>query len=181
MGRRCAPCRTESRWMTEHRRWPCRMSGRTFHIPVSRSTDRPILENHSTRAHGYSLPLCEKEKNNWIHTTFIPHIPGFSSFSTTKAQSRCGALPRQSGQDRMCSWNIPRRLHSSLGGVGAKKDAMAEWNTEILPSITGQSSRSTSSDVISAFLLSWLKRKQWANVASWGWSIWTASASRDCG
>jgi hypothetical protein len=157
MGRRCTPRRMESRCTTEHRRWPCRTSGRTFHIPVSKSGDRPILENHWTRAHGYSLLLWVKEKNNWIRATFIPRIPGFSSSSTMKAQSRRGAFPRHRGQDRMRSRRIPRRPHSSLG---AKKDAMAEWNTEILPSITGQSLSSMSADVISAFSLTWSKRKQ---------------------
>ena len=178
MGRRCAPRRMELRWITEHRRWPCCISGRTFHIPVSGSGERPILENHSTRAHGYCLPLCEKEKNNWMRTTFIPRIPGFSSSSTTKAQSRRGALPRQSWQDRIRSRRIPRIPHSSLG---EKKEAMAEWNTEILPSIAGQSSRSTSSDVTLAFLLSWSKRKRRVNAGSWSWLIWTESASRDRG
>ena len=165
MGRWCAPCKMESRWITERRRWPCQMSGRTFHIPVSESREWPILENHSTRAQGYCLLLCENENNNWIHATFIPHIPGLASSSTMKTQSWYGALPRHSGQDRMRSQCIPRSPHSSLG---AKKEAMAEWNTEILPLIAGQSPRSTSSDVISEFLLSWLKRKWWASVGSWG-------------
>ena len=154
------------------------MSGRTLHIPVSRSTAQPILENHSTSAHGYCFSLCEKEKNNWMQTTFMPCIPSLSSSSTMKAQSRRCPLPRQSGQDRMRSRRIPRRPHSSLG---AKKEATAEWNTEILPIISGQSSRSTSSDVMSAFLLTWSKRKRRASVGSCGWSIWTASASRDRG
>ena len=164
--------------MTEHRCWPCRMSGRTFHIPVSESSDWPIFKNHSTSAHGYCLLSCEKEKNSWMCTTFIPHISSLFSSSTMKAQSQCGALPLHSGQDCIHSQHIPRSPHSSLG---AYKEAMAEWNTEILPSITGQSSRSMSSDVISesVFLLSWSKRKQRASAGSWHWLIWTASASRE--
>ena len=66
--------------------------------------------------------------------TFIPCIPGLSSFSTINAQSQRGAFPCHSGQDQMRSRRIPWRPHSSLG---AKKEAMALWKTEILPSITG--------------------------------------------
>ena len=178
MGRRCAPHRMESRWMTEHRRWPCRMSGRTFHIPVSRSTDRPILENHSTRAHGYSLLFIVWKGKKQLDTYNIH--PSHSRFLfilnyESTIPTWCFASPKWAGLYAFSAH--PTKATFITWG---KKDAMAEWNTEILPSITGQSSRSRSSDVISAFLLSWSKRKRRANLASWGWSIWTTSASRDC-
>ena len=56
----------------------------------------------------------------------------------------------------------------------------SEWQRsypQLLGSLQGQHHQ----DVISTFSLTWSKRKQWVSEGSWGWLMWTASASKDCG
>ena len=103
----------------------CRMSGWTFHIPVSQSIDRPILENHSTRAHGYCLPLYEKEKNNRMCTTFIPRIPKFRrQFHTHPIESLNQACPATH------QWMLvfsDHEVHHSVGEVWFETDPNSVW------------------------------------------------------
>jgi len=65
-----------------------------------------------------------------MRTTAILLIPTFSSSSTMKAQSQCGAPPRHEGVERMSSRYIPQVL---LVSPGAKKVATAEWKTDTPP------------------------------------------------
>ena len=136
--------------------WGCPVSaltsGSTNQKPVFLWHSKPTKENHCTRAQGYSLSWCQKEKKRKTQATSNPHALLIPGLSLTRTQSYHAGPCLHEEVDQMCSQHMPVILLISLRAWNV---ATAELKTWILSLIMGrESSRMSSGDTTES-------RKSW--------------------
>ena len=112
-------------------------SGSTNQKPVSSWHSKPTKENHCTRAQGYYLSWCRKEKKRKTWATSNPRALSITGLVLTRTQSYHAGPFLHEEVDRMCLRCMPVILLISLGAWNV---ATAELKTWILSLIMGRES-----------------------------------------